>query len=793
MASKASDFVARFVRLSREERAYEMLQDLRSMIMGIGSMGFEALVLMENKEAVACLLDLVLVTDVKEEYHLILGVLLKMSSIPSFAKTFGDGPATHSFLHFQRFLLPKVQAALRRRADWDSATVHTACLYMELLNNLMQHSPRFATEALNARVVHELLRSLPVPAQPSLSWADSLELAFLTYLVEHQSMMLVILQQTNPAGEKELRLDDLALLGDWLDRYLGYLDALSVPMLARGEGVRIGGAGGNLLRVIELVEGPERVNRVLFTKPRREALLRTADRLCALGGTYEAFGRQMARTVEHAGVVSEGGTAGELGKRGKKEEGARVSVAKAESLFDRLQTAERESVKCELLDELQSELRKEGWEASDTQRLAAKDCFPVLIDVVEKEHRKTDRKAGDTAGTFKGPVWPAVYILAALAEPFQEINNEENGAFCPELADCAPRLLRFARGAVNSLGLLELRMLLDALFAAYNLNPDEKWESRWPLLDVLLAANARYVAGCPGSFCVWHHFYDHLALIPEPSKDTRGVISLFRATPLAGPEKCASWAGLKQKMDDDVINGVATWGPDARKRKLAVAALDVLDEGANALLEPNSPIVYAAAALEFFCRSGGVVKDEVPGHIGPLMSCLGAAYAGMAGLVRTCEGRAADEEERWGIFGSVAANLTFCLQTVLASEPLAGAFLDALACNGGVTFAAEVLRTRGGAERYVWKNVPEEKNRAELLELLEELRGVAVRLWEGLSASYGLKKCSFPECPRDVLETSKNLFKRCAACGGVQYCSKECQASHWKKEHKKTCKRKDGT
>lgn len=47
---------------------------------------FQALALMENKEAVACLLDLVCATDIKEEYHLVLGVLLKMSSIPAFAK-----------------------------------------------------------------------------------------------------------------------------------------------------------------------------------------------------------------------------------------------------------------------------------------------------------------------------------------------------------------------------------------------------------------------------------------------------------------------------------------------------------------------------------------------------------------------------------------------------------------------------------------------------------------------------------------------------------------------------------
>ncbi|GAQ88642.1 hypothetical protein KFL_004470080 [Klebsormidium nitens] len=777
MASKAADFVARFVRLSTEGRAHEILQELKDMVMGIGRVGFEvspqeetalrlkpnkmfkrALALMENKEAVASLLSLVSPqgNTCKEEYHLILGVLLKMSSIPSFAKEFGDGPAASPFLQFQRFLLPKVQAALRRRASWQPMFFHTACLYIELLNNLMQHSPRFATEALNSRIVHEVLRSIPIPAQPSLSWANNFELTLLTTLAEQQAKMLVVLQKHNPAGEQEFRLDDLGLLGDWLDRFLGYLDALAGPVLARGEGVRIGDAAGNVLRVVELV----------------------------------------AHTIKCAGVVLAGGRAGDSGKLGKKERGVRVSVTKAESLVQRIQTAHKERVRCKLLGELQAELRKDGWEAEETQQLAAKGCFPVLIDVLEKQHRKADQKTGAVAGTFQGPVWPTLYILAFLAEPFEEVNNDRNKAFCQELADSAPRLLQFARDAGASIGLLELRMLLDVLFAAYQLDRDAKWDSRWPLLDVLLAANKRFVAGSPGSYCVWTHLYGHLALIPEPSEETRDLISRGRATPLSGSVKRATWVGVRQKIMEDVISGAATWGPGARERKLARAALDVLGEAGNAMLDRLSPVPYAAAALEFFCRFRCVLIDEVPQQIGPVISCLGAAYADMAGLVRTCEGRAPDREEtrRWSILGTVATNLTFCLQTVLSSEPLAGAFLAALACNGGVSFAAGVLRTRRGAERYVWENLPEEKGRAETPELLDDLRCLAVRLWEALSVKYGLKECSFQECPRDVLETRKNMFKKCSACGRAQYCSKECQASHWKKAHKRTCRQKqDGT
>ncbi|CAM6099379.1 unnamed protein product [Calypogeia fissa] len=49
----------------------------------------------------------------------------------------------------------------------------------------------------------------------------------------------------------------------------------------------------------------------------------------------------------------------------------------------------------------------------------------------------------------------------------------------------------------------------------------------------------------------------------------------------------------------------------------------------------------------------------------------------------------------------------------------------------------------------------------------------------------GLRLCSHSNCGRP--ETRKHEFRRCSACGSVNYCSRACQALDWKLRHKLEC------
>lgn len=49
----------------------------------------------------------------------------------------------------------------------------------------------------------------------------------------------------------------------------------------------------------------------------------------------------------------------------------------------------------------------------------------------------------------------------------------------------------------------------------------------------------------------------------------------------------------------------------------------------------------------------------------------------------------------------------------------------------------------------------------------------------------GLRLCSHEQCGR--AETRLHEFRRCSVCGLVNYCSRSCQALHWRKVHKTEC------
>ncbi|KAK9277376.1 hypothetical protein L1049_006919 [Liquidambar formosana] len=55
----------------------------------------------------------------------------------------------------------------------------------------------------------------------------------------------------------------------------------------------------------------------------------------------------------------------------------------------------------------------------------------------------------------------------------------------------------------------------------------------------------------------------------------------------------------------------------------------------------------------------------------------------------------------------------------------------------------------------------------------------------GGAPGVGLRMCSHVGCGRP--ETRRHEFRRCSVCGGVNYCSRACQALDWKLRHKAEC------
>jgi hypothetical protein len=50
------------------------------------------------------------------------------------------------------------------------------------------------------------------------------------------------------------------------------------------------------------------------------------------------------------------------------------------------------------------------------------------------------------------------------------------------------------------------------------------------------------------------------------------------------------------------------------------------------------------------------------------------------------------------------------------------------------------------------------------------------------------KKEQLPRCAGCGKHYERTALRKCAQCLGVLYCSRECQAKHWKEGHKQHCK-----
>lgn len=56
---------------------------------------------------------------------------------------------------------------------------------------------------------------------------------------------------------------------------------------------------------------------------------------------------------------------------------------------------------------------------------------------------------------------------------------------------------------------------------------------------------------------------------------------------------------------------------------------------------------------------------------------------------------------------------------------------------------------------------------------------------DGNDADADARLCSHPRCGRR--ETRRHEFRQCSACGSAIYCSRACQALHWKRAHRSQC------
>ncbi|XP_020083737.1 F-box protein At1g67340-like [Ananas comosus] len=181
---------------------------------------------------------------------------------------------------------------------------------------------------------------------------------------------------------------------------------------------------------------------------------------------------------------------------------------------------------------------------------------------------------------------------------------------------------------------------------------------------------------------------------------------------------------------------------------------------ARAAMGSHAGALYALAIIQF--NGSGGAKGDKDLRAGVAL-CARAAALGHVDALREL-GHCL--QDGYGVRRNVAEGRRFLVQ---ANARELAAVLTATAC-------CPLLSDFG------WSVPPAEPHPANRFLAEWSAAGAGRRAEAG---GMGLRMCSHAGCGRS--ETRRHEFRRCSVCGAVNYCSRACQALHWKLVHKADC------
>ncbi|GAQ80382.1 hypothetical protein KFL_000530100 [Klebsormidium nitens] len=156
-----------------------------------------------------------------------------------------------------------------------------------------------------------------------------------------------------------------------------------------------------------------------------------------------------------------------------------------------------------------------------------------------------------------------------------------------------------------------------------------------------------------------------------------------------------------------------------------------------------------------------------------------------------------EEIRQWmGVFGPLVVVFKCAFDKCKYKRASREKLLMETAGNGGIVVCQGTLRDSrallAGAAKSMNASGGSAAERArEMKERVGEILPqdeIAREIWAAYAEQFNLKECSNRACVAGVVEVRQKTFKACGACGGAQYCSRECQMVHWKNGHKTECK-----
>ncbi|GAQ80818.1 hypothetical protein KFL_000630210 [Klebsormidium nitens] len=197
----------------------------------------------------------------------------------------------------------------------------------------------------------------------------------------------------------------------------------------------------------------------------------------------------------------------------------------------------------------------------------------------------------------------------------------------------------------------------------------------------------------------------------------------------------------------------------------------------------------AALVLELLCRNNPeLLTEQVLPKLSLLVEVLEIAYSEASSSfsdppASTSPVQAIDDEQQ----DALCAALAGLVAQLLALGDSLDLVIKEVARSKGVALCKRVLRCKRATGTAYPPRLAASSAHGDSRATAQELEAL-VQVWEKMAKGFDLKPCSNTDCQGEILESVKKTFKKCSACGMVQYCSQSCQRAHWRKEHKVECK-----
>ncbi|GAQ79624.1 hypothetical protein KFL_000340270 [Klebsormidium nitens] len=714
--------------------------------------------LTESRDVVEGLLSIL--SHDGEAAYLLLDSICLLSSAPGFATRIGDCGLAAALLACGGWLFPRTSSSLQspdpRRAPplspLDEKLLRAAGAFVKSVTLCVDRSKQFYEEALELGLLDAIMAFFPW-GDPPRGRRNAERNTFVLLLAKHVAK--AFRGFVDEPGKEQRLIGCNAELTAWLVRYVHFLtrtaEALVPKPVYEQEHSDIGTAAQNVVEMFNR----GRNCQLLLDYTQLEELERAVNALLPhleMGAKFQVEG--FLSTVH--------------GLRWDVPLETEVAISGFVDLNEELQSLVSLVSQDRRAFSARFDAFYKGYRVLSTESCPRGLISKELLDVL-------------TTGSVervKAPGRLSEESIAVLRSLKNALRVALDAGFEPEaFDDVALPLVRHVEPALTKLGGMAFQHLLGGLIECYKgggerTRPAKLWA---PLLISVLELDIDQTA----LRFAWHF----LAVLVGASQGFD--IALLKAKGVDdGPDEPPGECTGRPLAPPEERRALATDIGSKLRARIFAPAWRVYSHHADFGISDGDRVEDVSGVLLWCCADSGLVERKLLPKAGLLVRILALDYGRLSERCNR-DATSAFVRDPWpDKCRPLAAMLRLGFEITFDNRHARKALVEDVSRSGGVELCRAVERDarKPGVLRAGAVNEPD-------LAWVPSFQALCEELWAAIALRFGLKECSNPDCTQNLYETKKKDFQKCSKCLRVQYCSKDCQTSHWKAKHRHECQR----